>query len=451
MSYPYTGIQGYFEKGVTGTTGVFTKERRLGIGVTGPQASIHVKGENGVQGFISENGGISINTPNDFNTLYNKVGGSSWNYFQFRKDGSAKWSIGVDSNNGFFLGNYNPTFDPAVIIGIDRNLINLRYNLLVPSATFTGNIDCAGIVSAAGFTGPGLNFGAGDTGATGVQGLQGSTGPIGPAGLGERGSTGFPGPQGATGSRGETGVSLPGFTGLQGPTGFMGPIGAQGATGLRGFNGSPGATGVQGVLGPVGFTGPQGIRGDTGPFGPRGFTGVIGATGLQGPTGAQGYTGTQGIEGIQGTTGVRGQAGSTGLQGITGSQGITGVGAIYSRSNYAIETPTINDGATSNVSLTGAKGYVLYKIQTSVACWVRMYTSTTARTADSSRLEGNDPLPGSGVIAEVITTGDQTVLITPATIGFTEDESNLIPLAVTNKHGSAISITVTVTLLRIEQ
>jgi hypothetical protein len=448
MSYPYTGIQGYFEKGVQGTTGIFTKERRIGVGVTGPQASIHVQGEDGVQAFVSENGGITVNTPRDFNTLYNKVGGNNWNYFQFRKNGAAKWSLGVDSNEGFFLGNYTGiSFDPAIIIALDRTFINLRYNLLAPSATFTGNINCVGIVSAAGFTGPGLNFGTGSTGATGIQGIPGINGATGPTGSGERGATGFPGPQGTTGVRGETGVSLPGFTGLQGPTGFMGPNGIQGMTGLRGFNGTQGATGIRGIQGSLGVTGLQGARGSTGVQGFRGLTGFQGITGLEG------LAGLTGLQGLQGETGLHGLTGLDGPQGITGSvglQGSTGVGAIYSRQSFSVETLTLASGQTEAVSINAAKGYVLYRITTTGACWVRIYTSSEARNSDVGRLEGTDPLPGSGVIAEVITTGAQSIPLTPSTIGFTENGSNLIPLAITNRGESASSIEITLTLLRIE-
>jgi ethanolamine utilization protein EutA (predicted chaperonin) len=92
------------------------------------------------------------------------------------------------------------------------------------------------------------------------------------------------------------------------------------------------------------------------------------------------------------------------------------------------------------------------KIQTSAAAWVRIYTSEAARIADASRSEGVDPAPGSGVIAEVITTGAETVLISPSTIGF-NDESPVttnIPVRVTNKSGSTAAITVTLTLLQLE-
>jgi len=108
--------------------------------------------------------------------------------------------------------------------------------------------------------------------------------------------------------------------------------------------------------------------------------------------------------------------------------------------------------ASADLNITGFKGYVLLKIQTSVAAWVRLYTDGTSRTADASRLEAVDPDPGAGVIAEVITTGGQTILMSPAVMGFNNETSptTTIPCRVTNKSGSSAAVTVTLTLIKIE-
>ena len=81
-----------------------------------------------------------------------------------------------------------------------------------------------------------------------------------------------------------------------------------------------------------------------------------------------------------------------------------------------------------------------------------MYVDIPSRTTDSTRLEGTDPLPGAGVVAEVITTGAQTILVSPGTIGFNNEVSPTtnIYLAVTNKSGSTTSVIVTLTILKIE-
>jgi len=129
-----------------------------------------------------------------------------------------------------------------------------------------------------------------------------------------------------------------------------------------------------------------------------------------------------------------------------------GGGSMASRASLAGTTSSLANGATGDLTITGYKGYALYKIATSAAAWVRVYVSTAARTADASRAEGADPTPGSGVIAEVITTGSQTILISPGAIGFSNESSpsTNISLAVTNKSGSTASITVTLTAVQLE-
>ena len=113
-------------------------------------------------------------------------------------------------------------------------------------------------------------------------------------------------------------------------------------------------------------------------------------------------------------------------------------------------TQSIANGAASNVSITTPKGYALYKIQTSHAAWVTLYSDTSSRTADSSRSEFTDPTPGSGVLAEVITGGSATQLITPATICFNSSGSNTTYAKVVNKSGSTANVTVTLTLVGLE-
>lgn len=129
-----------------------------------------------------------------------------------------------------------------------------------------------------------------------------------------------------------------------------------------------------------------------------------------------------------------------------------GGGAISSRGAVNGTSASLANGATGNVDITGFKGYALYKIETSAAAWVRLYTSSSARTADASRVEGTDPAVDAGVIAEVITTGASTVIIAPGVFGFNDEASptTTIPIAVTNKSGSTAAITVTLTILQLE-
>lgn len=128
-----------------------------------------------------------------------------------------------------------------------------------------------------------------------------------------------------------------------------------------------------------------------------------------------------------------------------------GVG-LSARTTKTGTTVSLADAATGDLDIAGFKGYALLAIQTSAAAWVRIYANGAARTADASRLETVDPLPDAGVIAEVITTGAQTVLISPGTIGynFESTPTTNIPCAVTNKSGSTGAVTVTLTVIQLE-
>ncbi len=131
----------------------------------------------------------------------------------------------------------------------------------------------------------------------------------------------------------------------------------------------------------------------------------------------------------------------------------SGTSGFSSRSTLpAVTTSSLGAGASEDATVSGYKGYILYKIETSSAAWVRLYTSVAARTADASRLEGTDPLPGAGVVAEIITTGAETILISPGAIGFSSETipTSSIPCTITNKSGVTTTITVTVTALQLE-
>lgn len=123
-----------------------------------------------------------------------------------------------------------------------------------------------------------------------------------------------------------------------------------------------------------------------------------------------------------------------------------------SRTTVTVTSDVLSSGVSGTYSIIGFKSYLLFKIQTSAAAWVTLYTDTVARTADSSRLQTVDPLPGSGVIAEVITTGAETIVISPGTVGFNNEgiTATSIPIKIVNKGVSSAAITVTLTVLKLE-
>ena len=128
----------------------------------------------------------------------------------------------------------------------------------------------------------------------------------------------------------------------------------------------------------------------------------------------------------------------------------TGLG---SRQTFQVTTSSIlnNSSANADISLT-FPGYILYKVETDAAAWVRLYTDSTLRGIDSLRLIDEDPINVNGLVSEVVTVGAQTVKITPGVIGFNDESpvTNTLPISVTNLSGSTRTITVTVTVVQIE-
>ena len=125
---------------------------------------------------------------------------------------------------------------------------------------------------------------------------------------------------------------------------------------------------------------------------------------------------------------------------------------VGTRTTHTANIGSMGNNTSANPDLTVYKSYLLFKIQTTAAAWVRVYASSAARSADVNRSIDTDPSPGSGVIAEVITTGNQTQLLTPAVIGFNDDAtpSSTMYLRVTNVSGGTANMDVTVTALKLE-
>ena len=124
--------------------------------------------------------------------------------------------------------------------------------------------------------------------------------------------------------------------------------------------------------------------------------------------------------------------------------------ALPSRGTVSQTVASLASGASADVSFTTPKTYALLKIETSHAAWVTLYTDTNSRTSDSTRNEFTDPTPGSGVIAEVITTGAATQLITPGTIGFNSVATTTTYAKIVNKSAFTANVQVTLTYVKLE-
>ena len=123
------------------------------------------------------------------------------------------------------------------------------------------------------------------------------------------------------------------------------------------------------------------------------------------------------------------------------------------RGNVTGTTGSLAQNAIGNITITGHKSYLLMNVALSAAGWIRLYTDSASRTNDASRSVGEDPLPGSGVIAEVVTTASSlTQKISPFVTGGNMDAtpSTNIYVAIQNLSSSTQTITATLTILKLE-
>ena len=137
-----------------------------------------------------------------------------------------------------------------------------------------------------------------------------------------------------------------------------------------------------------------------------------------------------------------------------GAINVIGASSLPSRSSVSGVTASIADNDIGNINITGFKSYNLMKVGLSTAGWFRLYTDSASRTADAARSVGIDPNPGSGVIAEVVTTGISTTqLVSPFVPGGNMDEpaTTTMYASVKNLSGVTQTISVNLTLLQLEE
>lgn len=133
-------------------TGNFTWDpvnHRLGLGTASPTSTLHIASGNLTlsSGNLTLSAGsatitsgasqaLFVNTTNDNAFALNKSGGTNWNYFQFQNATTPKGAFGMDLNNSWFAGIYNPSFNQ--ILTIDTTGLT----------TFAGNVKITNTGSA---------------------------------------------------------------------------------------------------------------------------------------------------------------------------------------------------------------------------------------------------------------------------------------------------------------
>ena len=133
--------------------------------------------------------------------------------------------------------------------------------------------------------------------------------------------------------------------------------------------------------------------------------------------------------------------------------GSSEVATLYNRATFSTSTGSLAPNASVNINLPAYKSYALLSATMDNACWLRLYTDEASRTADASRTIDVDPAAGSGVIAEIITAGNETVKMSPFIFGgnLSTPPTSDIYLTATNLGASTASININITLIRLEQ
>jgi hypothetical protein len=137
---------------------------------------------------------------------------------------------------------------------------------------------------------------------------------------------------------------------------------------------------------------------------------------------------------------------------VTGSLDYKSKNGSFIRKTAAATTTSLANGATDSAeTLTIGKGCMLVKITVTCAAWVRIYASAADQSADASRLQTADPVAGTGVLLDVVTTGNQTIDLSPMVFVASLEGSPGATLPITVKNNATTqAITVTVTLIPVE-
>ena len=126
-------------------------------------------------------------------------------------------------------------------------------------------------------------------------------------------------------------------------------------------------------------------------------------------------------------------------------------GALATRTTTTATTGSIAQAASTNITIpTAGKTFSLLKLAINSSGKSCGRGDEASRTSDSSRSEGTDPAPGSGVITEVSTTssGASTFNMSPAVLGWNNDGTPAAQIyaKVVNKRATSGSNAITVTL-----
>lgn len=138
--------------------------------------------------------------------------------------------------------------------------------------------------------------------------------------------------------------------------------------------------------------------------------------------------------------------------GVSSEWLLAGIGS-SGRATVTYTTASIAADASEQGSVSLAKGFRLYKIETDEPARVRLYATSAQQAADAGRGAGTDPVGDHGLLFEFITTDSLlSAVLSPLVDGVSMESipSALIPITVTNLSGSTDTIQVTFTYVETE-
>lgn len=112
-------------------------------------------------------------------------------------------------------------------------------------------------------------------------------------------------------------------------------------------------------------------------------------------------------------------------------------------------TASLATMASETGTLAMAPSYRVLSVTVDRACRVRLYTTTSARTADASRAPGTDPTGDHGVMLDLVFTGAGTLTLSPTVDGFLPS-GTVVPYSIQNRDATTGTVQVDMTWVRTE-
>lgn len=132
---------------------------------------------------------------------------------------------------------------------------------------------------------------------------------------------------------------------------------------------------------------------------------------------------------------------------------LANAGGAPSRGDVSVTTASLADKAAQNGVIVLGKSSLVMKVQGSVKCRVRLYSTAAYRAADALRDPGIDPTGEHGVMLDILfPAGNLTWDLSPLSLVTSDDvpPTSSIYYAIQNLSGAAAAITVTVTRIIVE-